>query len=332
MQPKISKIQDLRRRGNWKKAYKEVLFLSRLHNEPELQELLVSSLWEWIKEQFNRNQHEEAKTNIKELFRLTKNLNSNCKEIQQEFPPIFRVLGLNTLLPESLRQDMNSPEIQIELVDRFLVHGENSNDLLPDFRDQAILIRNALEKVEAKLDDEALELLRPISFHSPLSEWRLFIRGLISYYHKNEEKADESWKRLSDSRPPYRIVGRLRKFFTEDSSISSSNFVSRFFDLFRTKTDSPQIKKVEFLNHLRQLDNCIRQKKFKELVGHFQVSRSFLQKTEPQLFERVFRTVHSTLVTEAAPDIVRQFIDRNIPLPLDPRGNRTLGLISLGHG
>ncbi|MDR3198469.1 MAG: hypothetical protein LBU34_11430 [Planctomycetaceae bacterium] len=332
LQPKISKIQDLRRRGNWKKAYKEALFLSRLHNEPELQELLVSSLWEWSKEQFHKNQREEAKTNIKELLRLIKNPNIKCQEIQKEFPPIFRVLGLNAFLPEHLRQDMNSPEIQIELADRFLVHGENSDDLSPDLRDQAILIRQALEKVEAKLDDEALELLRSISFHSPLSEWRLFIRGLISYYNKNDEKADESWKRLSESRPPYRIAGRLRKFFTDDPNASSSNFVSRFFDLFRAKTDSDQTKKVEFFNHLRQLDNYIRQKKYKELVGHFQVSRSFLQKTDPLLFDRVFRTVHSTLVNGAPPEIVRQFIERNIPLPFDPRGNRTLGMLSLGGG
>ncbi|MDR2115553.1 MAG: hypothetical protein LBP87_04150 [Planctomycetaceae bacterium] len=329
LQPKINKIQDLRRRSNWKKAYKEASFLSRLHNEPELQELLVFSLWEWIKEQFNRNQYEEAKTNIKELLRLIKNPNINSLEIQKEFPPIFRVLGLNEFLPEHLRQDMNSSEIQTELVDRFLVHGENSNDLSSDFRNQAILIQKALEKVEAKLDNEALELLHPISFHSPLSEWRLFVRGLISYYNKNDEKADESWKRLSELRPPYRIVARLRKFFTDVSNTSSSNFVSPFFDLFRTKNDSALIKKIEFLNHIRQLNNYIRQKKFKELVGHFQACRSFLQNTDQLLFERVFRTVHFTLINDAKPEIVRQFIERNIPLPLDPRGNRTFGLIAL---
>ncbi|MDR2706662.1 MAG: hypothetical protein LBC02_12855, partial [Planctomycetaceae bacterium] len=284
---KINKIQDLRRRGNWKKAYKEALFCSRQHNEPEIRQLVISSLWDWIKDQFNRNQREDAKVNIKELFRLVKNPNVDCIEIQNEFPPIFRALGLNSLLPEHLRQDMNSPEVQLELVDRFLVYGEDSSDLQSDIREQAVLIRQAFEKIEAKFDDEALELLRPISFHSPLSEWRLFIRGLISYYHKNDEKADESWKRLSNSRPPYRMVIQLRKFLTDNPNAPSSNFVSRFFDLFRTQNDSSQSRKVEYLNHLRQFDNYIQQKKYKELVGHFQVSRSFLQKTDPQLFERV---------------------------------------------
>jgi hypothetical protein len=326
---KINKIQDLRRHGNWKKAYKEALFCSRQHNEPEIRQLVISSLWEWIKDQFNRNQREDAKINIKELFRLVKNPSVDCIEIQNEFPPIFRALGLNSLLPEHLRQDMNSPEVQIELVDRFLVYGEDSSDLQPDIREQAVLIRKALEKVEAKLDDETLELLRPISFHSPLSEWRLFIRGLISYYHKNDEKADESWKRLSNSRPPYRMVVQLRKFLADNSNASSSNFVSRFFDLFRTQNDSPQSRKVEYLNHLRQFDHYIRQKKYKELVGHFQVSRSFLQKTDPQLFERVFRTIHYTLIDSAEPDIVRQFVERNIPLPFDPSGNRTFALLAV---
>jgi hypothetical protein len=325
---KINKIQDLRRRGNWKKAYKEALFCSRQHNEPEIRQLVISSLWEWIKDQFNRNQREDAKANIKELFQLAKNSKVDCVEIQNEFPPIFRALGLNSLLPEHLRQDMNSPEIQIELADRFLVYGEDSSDLQSEIREQAVLIRQALEKVEVKLDDEALELLHPISFHSPLSEWRIFIRGLISYYHKNDEKADESWKRLSDSRPPYRIVGHVRKFFAEDSKVPSSNFVSRFFDLFHTKNDSPQTQKAEYLNHLRLFDNYIRQKKFKELVGHFQVSRAFLQKADPQLFERVFRTIHSILIVDAEPDIVRQFVERNTPLPFDPSGNRTFGLLA----
>ncbi|MDR0610495.1 MAG: hypothetical protein LBG58_10330 [Planctomycetaceae bacterium] len=325
---KINKIQDLRRRGNWKKAYKEAVFCSRQHNEPEIRQLVIFSLWEWIKDQFNRNQREEAKINIKELFRLVKNPSVDCVEIQNEFPPIFRALGLNSLLPEHLRQDMNSPEIQTELVDRFLIYGEDSSDLQSDIREQAVLIRKAFEKVEAKLDDEALELLRPISFHSPLSEWRLFIRGLISYYHKNEEKADESWKRLSNSRPLSRIVVQLRNFFADNSNASSSSFVSRFFDLFHTTNDSPQSRKAEYLNHLRLFDNYIRQKKYKELVGHFQVSRSFLQKTDPQLFERVFRTIHSTLIDNAEPDIVRQFVERNIPLPFDPSGNRTFGVLA----
>ncbi|MDR1964123.1 MAG: hypothetical protein LBQ50_10125 [Planctomycetaceae bacterium] len=329
---KISKIQDLRRRGDWKKAYKEALFLSRNHNEPELRQLLVSSLWGWIKEQFHRNQIDEAKANIKELLRFLKMPNTDVAEIQHEFPSIFRSLGLNALLPEHLRQDMSSPEVQTELVDRFFVRGGSSDDLLPEIRSQAFLVREALEKVEAKHDNEALELLRSIPFHSPLSEWRLFVRGLISYYQKNDEKAEESWKRLSESRPPHRIVARLKKFLTDNRETSTQNFVLRLFDLFHAKTDSPQARKAEFLSHLRQLDNYIRQKKFKELVGHFQSSRSFLQQTEPQLYDRIFRLVYSSLVDDAMPDVVRQFIERNLPLPLDPSGNRTLGLLAAGKG
>ncbi len=319
--PRLQKIQSLLRRSDWKQAYKETKFLAKQSNDPELQPILVSSLWNWIKEQVHRGQREEASSNVRELLTY-ENISS---EIRAEFPPVFRSLGLNSLLPEDLREDVRSPVIQIELVDLFLLRNETSSDLLPESLADAKRIREAFQKIEAKQDSEALELLRPISFRSPLADWRLFLRGLIDYYQDGGDKSEESWKRLSPTRPPFRIAEKLRKILVEGKSPSST---AGFFSLYHDSSNPEATAKTELLDSLRSMEQYLDQRKYKELVGRFQSFRSRFRETEPILCERLLRLLQQQLVRDASPDVVRQFVERNLPLPHDPSGNRTFAFLS----
>ena len=322
---RIQKIQSLIRRNDWKQAYKEAKFLAKSSNDPELQPILISSLWNWIKELVRKNQYDEAKPLVRDLLQYQ----AIPTEVSAEFPPVFRLLGLNSLLPEDLRQDMSAPEIQTELVDVFLVRGEKNPDLLPENIADAERVRFALQSVEEKKDDEALEQLRAISFRSPLADWRLFIRGLIDHYNNEEEKAAESWKRLDPNRPAFRIVENLKKLLSEKQNPTSqeSGFAG-FFRLFRKRSDSPQAGKTELLSTLHSINSYIEKRKFKELIGRFQTFRVQFRESEPIPFERVFRIVHNFLIRNASPDVIRQFVERNLPLPLDPRGNRTYAIVA----
>ena len=323
--PRFQKIQSLVRRNDWKKAYKEAAFLVKQSNQPEVRELLVTTLWGWIKDQVRRDQYEDARQNVQELLRQP-NIST---EIRAEFPSVFRVLGLNSLLPENQREDATSPEIQAELVDLFLLRGNKTADLLPETLVDAERVLAAFQQIEAKDDTEALERLRPIGFRSPLADWRLFLRGLVDHYHGDDAKAEESWRRLAPDRPPFRIVGNLRKLLQEKPTSTSQGIVASFFNLFRSKNDSPTSRKSELLDTLRTLDGYLKQEKYKELLGRLQATKALFQQEKPILFDRLLRVVAAQLIRNASPDIVRQFIDRNLPLPLDPLGNRTLALHSL---
>ena len=57
---------------------------------------------------------------------------------------------------------------------------------------------------------KALELVREIARSSPLSEWKLFVRGLAAFYRRDRAEAQANWDRLDADRAPFRIVKRLR--------------------------------------------------------------------------------------------------------------------------
>lgn len=323
--PRILKIQSLLRQNEFKKAYKEAKFLAGSTNDSEVKSLLCVSLWSWIKEQARQNQREEAKINVHELLRMQ----NVPAEIQAEFPPVFRVLGLGALLPESLRQDTNTPELQIELLDLFLLRGGATDDISPENLADARRIQEAFKKVEAKLDVEALEIMRPIGFRSPLADWRLLIRGLIDHYNSNDEKADESWRRLSPKRPPFRIAEQLRNLLHEKQTApQSKGFLSGFFGLFFAQNDSSMSQKTAMIDTLRSLESYLQQKKYKELLGRFQSAKSQFQKNMPVLYDRLLRLIQCRLIADASPDIVKQFVERNLPLSFDPYGNRTYAILS----
>ncbi|MDR1385256.1 MAG: hypothetical protein LBJ67_15620 [Planctomycetaceae bacterium] len=326
--PRFQKIQSLIRRSDWKQAYKEARFLAKTSHLPELEQILISTLWNWIKSQVQRNQREEAKNNIRELL----NFSTIPQEIQNEFPPVFRSLGLNSLLPKHFRLDISAPEIQNELVDLFLVKGEKSPELLPETLAEAKLVQDAFQKIEAQADDDALALLRPIAYHSPLAEWRIFMRGLVDYYRNNDAKSEESWKRLSSERPPYRIAEQLRKSLLQKQTASPQNLFHSFFNFFRNKTSSdPLSLKINLIETLKTLEQYAQQGKFKELVGRFQAFRNQFQKTEPALYERVLWIVRCLLISDAPPDVFRQFVECNLPLPFDPRGNLAYALFTMHY-
>jgi tetratricopeptide (TPR) repeat protein len=280
--------------------------------------------------QFQSNQFADAKVNVHQLMQ---HQNYIPDTVQAEFPPVFRVLGLNSLLPETLRQDTTSQEVQTELVDIYLLKGNKTGDLLPETLQDADRVRTAFEKIEAEQDEDALELLRPISFRSPLAEWRLLLRGLVDHYHGKADKAEESWKRLSPNRPPARIVARLKTLMHEKTSAASTapasgGLLAGLFSMFRGSKDTKVSHKAELLETLRVLDDYLKRGKDKELLGRFQSGKSLFQKEMPMQFARLFDVVHHYMIDSASPTTALQFVDRNLPLPLDPRGNRTLAMLS----
>jgi hypothetical protein len=78
--------------------------------------------------------------------------------------------------------------------------------LPPELAQQVSVVREALENATQSRGEEAIKSISVIPRGSPLSEWRLFIRGLVDWLADNTEAASEAWKRLDSERRPGRIA------------------------------------------------------------------------------------------------------------------------------
>ncbi len=78
--------------------------------------------------------------------------------------------------------------------------------LPPELVSQVTAVREALQDALASRGDDALKRVSAIPRSSPLSEWRLFIRGLIDWLANESAAASETWMRLDAKRRPGRIA------------------------------------------------------------------------------------------------------------------------------
>jgi tetratricopeptide (TPR) repeat protein len=95
--------------------------------------------------------------------------------------------------------------------DAALQQGEAGRKLLP----QALhadfdRILQAWSQAEAGQDDAARATLQDIGLRSPFAEWKLFLRGLLAYYHRDDTRAVENWQRLDPDRLPARLAAPFR--------------------------------------------------------------------------------------------------------------------------
>ncbi|MDR1485866.1 MAG: hypothetical protein LBT09_13725 [Planctomycetaceae bacterium] len=322
---RIQKIQSLVKKGDWKKAYKEAKFSSKLSESPELKLLVITSLWNWIKDQVKRKQYEDAKLNVREL--VNSNINTIPANIRNEFPAVFLLLGLNSLLPDDLKNDTTSADVQIQLIDQYLIHNIKSNDILPVNLTAAEQIKEALKLIESRQDQKALELLTSIQFRSPASEWRLLLRGLIAHYNGDEKTADENWQRLNNTRPTGKIAANLQNLFKDKNTTKTNDDIVRQFNLFNDRSGSEQSRKIDLIDNLRIIGDCMKSQKYKEVLVRLPTIRQIAADQNALMYGRILRLIHIHLLENAPPTIIRQFVEQNLPLPIDPNGNRTFALL-----
>lgn len=75
-----------------------------------------------------------------------------------------------------------------------------------DLREQVLAVRSALQSATGGAGEDALKLVSGISRRSPISQWRLFLRGLVPWLEGHPDVAAEAWQRLDLQRRPGRIA------------------------------------------------------------------------------------------------------------------------------
>jgi hypothetical protein len=94
-----------------------------------------------------------------------------------------------------------------ETLEDAAVFDESAFALLsPEMAEQVAAVREALEEASASRGEEALKRVSTIPRSSSVSEWRLFVRGLVDWLAGEVEAPSDAWKRLSPERRPGRIA------------------------------------------------------------------------------------------------------------------------------
>ena len=95
------------------------------------------------------------------------------------------------------------------IADAAIFNKECRLKLSDELQLEASKVIEALELTRNSKFDEAIDQLKEIPRSSPFADWRLFIRGLHSYYSGELEAARQNWMRLDRARRPARIGATL---------------------------------------------------------------------------------------------------------------------------
>jgi hypothetical protein len=115
-------------------------------------------------------------------------------------------LGSNQRHQQRLKQQSPQAWPGESLEDAAVFDESAFASLPPELSAQVAAVREALAEAAASRGEEALKRVSAIPRSSSVSEWRLFVRGLVDWLAGKSEAASDAWKRLSPERRPGRIA------------------------------------------------------------------------------------------------------------------------------
>ena len=118
-----------------------------------------------------------------------------------------------------------------------------------DFQAHRDLIVKSFSEVTAGQDEQARATLAGVGLTSPFLEWKVLIRGLIAYFHKDDSKAVENWQRLNASRLPARLAAAFRQAidpaFRQAQPQEIQTQLQNLHERLQGSTLSPRLRQVQ---------------------------------------------------------------------------------------
>jgi tetratricopeptide (TPR) repeat protein len=139
------------------------------------------------------------------------------------------------------------------------------------------IIIEAVEALSQGKDDRCRDLIQKISIRSPYKDYRLFLRGMISYYNGNEKEALSFFEKVSD----ISIIKKLAKAlidFLEDS-LSLVGKESSFTKSQRSFLTVLRGHDREFVNVLDNITIAFSKNNYPHLFSQFRNYMSFFDET-----------------------------------------------------
>jgi tetratricopeptide (TPR) repeat protein len=245
---------------------------------------------------------------------------------------LLTVLGM----PRSalaLQGRLESPEERDKLarqeVDLAVLHPDRFLDVPKETHDGAALVRGALEALQAGDEARALEALRDVARSSPLSDWKLFVRGMAAFSRRQSDDARANWDRLDPDRAAARIARSLLALSRSHSETDTSASSLRLAALERQVFGEPILDKVELLK------KALAQSDWEGALRQVAWLRPRLRRIDRTLAERLTSVVLQPLIAavedaddyEDVEDLIGDFTRVAEPLDIDPRWNRLWALV-----
>jgi len=302
-------------KGNAKEALKDARVCYRGEPTTEHRELLERALAGRAQQLYNNRLWDEAGAVLDELAALVPAL----KEVESQLVRLQVLLGKGSAQSTALvAQDA---ALMTELIDEAIVDSQRAQPRDPAMAAQVALVRQALVQVEQGADAAAIELLKDIPRTSPLSDWRLFIRGLSAFYLRDAERCADNWRRLDAKRPAWHIAQTLRAAAGElaDTETTASVAACRQ-KLMRTQQGAAEIAVVRRLvTHWQEGD-------WRSFMREFRSLRQTHAKTHPKLIQSIVDLTWKRAVRDDNVQLLNMLSGVGPAPPLDPHWYRARAL------
>jgi len=249
-------------------------------------------------------------------------------KLVEDFSPLLVKLGL---AQDAFRIQgrLESPQSQSRLVllvaDQAVLHPEQSQPSSPEVGQEATLVRQALEALYAGDEATALGLVRDIARSSPVSEWKLLVRGLAAFYRGDHGETQANWNRLDPERAPQRIARQLQKLHQGQSEKDAGG------------TDFAELEGLVYgeriLPRLRELSDLVAKNRWVDVLRRITSLRLSLRAVDPRLAEKLTSSLLAPLLDHATSlnytsgtRLLREFTQVAEPLAIDPGWNRLWAL------
>lgn len=255
-------------------------------------------------------------------------------DLQAKLPDLLLRAGLVDQFPQfrSAISEADRHAVEVNAFDRAVVNPNLARAV--EIREQANLIRSALNAVEIGKDDEAAEFLRGIPRSSLAADWRYFVRGLSAWYANDSETVDANWNRLEPGRAASRIVEQLTAEGSrsegeivdiEGSSDCPSAATRRFGTRASTVLPKSVIQAVPGLRSsdgLQQVLLELANKDWSTVSKAFRQCRQALRQISPGLLDRLSARIISRIVRSGDEAALSEFLRCVDAPPDDPNWNR----------
>ena len=134
-------------------------------------------------------------------------------------------------------------------------------------------MRQALEALYAGDEATALGLVRDIARSSPVSEWKLLVRGLAAFYRGDHGETQANWDRLDPERAPLRIARHLQNLHQGQSEKDAGG------------TDFAELESLVYgeriLPRLRELSDLVAKNRWADVLTENHIAASQPQGSGP---------------------------------------------------
>ncbi|MFV1967656.1 MAG: tetratricopeptide repeat protein [Pirellulaceae bacterium] len=244
--------------------------------------------------------------------------------VQAALPDLLLWLGMLDRHPAEQVElaERDRGEWDAKVADQAILHPGSAPRSMPEIREAADHVRQALASLYAG-DNAATDLqLRAISRDSPLADWKLFVRGLAGYYEQDFDRMRNNWSRLDSdrvasriARPLLVIAGEARR---DPSDPRLRSAVGKLEEAVGETALSARLSTLQ-----RQLGDGQLRQMLPSLRG---ICRG-LRQIDPAIERRLVRCLYYRVVNDGRIADLERFAKQVDPLPLDPHWNRAMALV-----